>query len=292
LGLRLTIFVAMSSLLTLGGLACGGSEPRIAVKPDIYLLLVDTLRADHLGLYGYERPTSPNLDRFADSATVFEDVVATAPWTLPSVGSVMTGTYPSAHGLRARVRVKGMTALRPGVKTLAEALAEEGYRTVSIISNPWLKAGAHGLSRGFEEVVTALSKSAAHLNELARKVVSKDDPRPLFLYVHYMDPHGPYTRYPGAKDLGPLPRAKDRELTSAEIARIPKYLRLPGVKDLGRYVHEYDIAIRAWDESFGARSSSSTVGGIMALPSTRNNSRCRGFCGCPGDRRGVYRIAS
>ena len=76
--------------------------------------------------YGYERPTSPNLDQFARSAIVFEKVVAAAPWTLPSVASVMTGAYPSVHGLRATLSADKVTALRPEVTTLAEQFAGQG----------------------------------------------------------------------------------------------------------------------------------------------------------------------
>lgn len=222
-------------------------------KPDVYLLLVDTLRADHLGLYGYERHTSPNLDRFAASAVVFEKVVAPAPWTLPSVGSVMTGIYPGAHGLRARTQAAGMTALRPAVSTLAEAFAGEGYRTVAVVTNPWLTSGEHGLARGFEEYVPLEMANARAVNERSKRLIDREDPRPLFLYLHYMDPHGPYNRLPRFKaaGLGPLPVGSVRELDAKERARMPDYLRLPGATNLGSYVQLYDRAIRFWDDSFG-----------------------------------------
>ena len=91
---------SIAALCALALFGCGGRS-RASKGHDVLLLLVDTLRADHLGLYGYPRPTSPELDRFAASATVFLDVLAPAPWTLPSVGSLMTATYASVHGLQA-----------------------------------------------------------------------------------------------------------------------------------------------------------------------------------------------
>jgi len=235
-------------------LGCDRQALDRGIKPDVYLLLVDTLRADHLSLYGYERPTSPHLDRFARSAIVFENAVATAPWTLPSVASVMTGVYPSAHGLRATLSAEKATALRPEVTTLAEELASRGYRTVAIITNPWLMPKRFGLARGFEEYIPLIMENAPVVHELAREVITRDDPRPLFLYLHYMDPHGPYDRHTDTDPagLGPLPANLERELTADESASLPLYLRLSDTTDLGSYIRAYDRAIYAWDESFGS----------------------------------------
>ena len=250
---RRSIPLSISILLGLGLAGCDSSPQVPVIKRDIFLLVVDTLRVDHLSLYGYERPTSPHLDRLAESAIVFEDVVATAPWTLPSVASVLTSLYPGVHGVRASAHAEGMTALRPEVETLAEVLAREGYRTAAIQTNPWLVDDAHGIARGFEEVVRLGMANAPRVNELAREVVARDDPRPLFLYLHYMDPHGPFDRHPDFDPavLGPIPEALDRPLTKQEIRSLPKYIRLLGKTDLGSYIQAYDRAIRAWDESFG-----------------------------------------
>lgn len=237
-------------MLTIG---CDQADPGGKTKPDVYLLLVDTLRADHLSLYGYERPTSPNLDRFARSAVVFEKVVAAAPWTLPAVGSIMTGVYPSAHGLRAKVRAEGMMDLRPGVSTLAETLSGEGYRTVAIVTNPWLTSGQHGVERGFEDYISLDMKNADAVNALSKVLIDKQDPRPLFLYLHYMDPHGPFNRHKKDNDdqLGPLPEQFARPLSAKEKESIPEYMRLNRVGDLGTYIQAYDRSIRYWDNSFG-----------------------------------------
>ncbi|HEX6884947.1 MAG TPA: sulfatase [Planctomycetota bacterium] len=254
-------------LLALGLAACAPDEPGEAAVPaaapapeaappvqrDILLLLVDTLRADHLGLYGYPRATSRNLDAFAEDALVFEQVLAPAPWTLPSVGSVMTGVHPSVHGLRAH-EGEGMTGLRPALATLAESLRAAGYRTAAVVTNPWLKGKTHGLQRGFDEYRVVTGMTAHEVHDEATPIVRAKDPRPLFLYLHYMGPHGPYRRHPqlGHDVLGPLPERYDRVLGEAELAALPRYLKLDGARELGAYVDRYDGAIHAWDEAFGA----------------------------------------
>ena len=249
---------------TMSGIACGiclilgtliqgcGSETPTAERYDVFLLVVDTLRADHLGIYGYGRETSPSLDAFAASATVFADVFAPASWTLPSVGSVLTGTYPSLHGLRASEGARELVSMRSGVVTLAEAFREHGYRTAAVVANPWMTVRGPGLDRGFEEYHHDTSLRADGVHEVAERILDREDPRPLFLYLHYMDVHGPYTQEsPGGQDLGPIGVSEWRFLKEEESSRIPLYLRLPRVRRLGEYVDAYDRGIRSWDDAFG-----------------------------------------
>ena len=127
----------------------------------IVLIVIDTLRADHLGAYGYERPTSPRLDAWAESGRLFERALATSPWTLPSMGSIYTGLLPGRHAAGAVVRKddgskphfvldpKLLYVLAEGVRTLAEILSDEGYETAALISNPFLSP-RYGVDRGFD----------------------------------------------------------------------------------------------------------------------------------------------
>ena len=112
------------------------------------VVVVDTLRADHLGIYGYRRPTSPELDRWAGSGVVFEHAYATSPWTLASFGSLYTGRFPERHGAGFKFRRRQFSSLEPSVPTLAEIFAAQGYATVSVISNVYL-GSTFQLDRGF-----------------------------------------------------------------------------------------------------------------------------------------------
>jgi arylsulfatase A-like enzyme len=125
-----------------------GGSPDRGVRPDLLLLLVDTLRADHLGCYGYEmRPTSPTLDSLAASGVLFESAYAQWTRTAPSHATIFSGLYPHDHGLLAN---GGRLSERP--RLLAEVLREAGYWTVGLVSNPFL-GRRYGFDRGFDVYV-------------------------------------------------------------------------------------------------------------------------------------------
>jgi arylsulfatase A-like enzyme len=142
--------------------------------------------------------------------------------------------------------------MRPGVTTLAEALQERGYRTAAVLTNPWVSEGS-GLHRGFEEVRNEVMKSAEVVNRSARELMDSEDPRPLFLYLHYMDVHGPYGLLVSgpSEELGPTPASDRRAMSAEEIEALPNYLRIEGATELGDYVRAYDRGIRSWDRAFG-----------------------------------------
>src|SRR5262245_11186802 len=137
------------------GLSCAdggdesGSTPASAPTPaprprGAILISIDTLRADHLGCYGYDRATSPAIDALAARGTLFEEVVSSAPWTVPAHMSMLTGLYPRTHGVDAHGKV-----LPPETKTLAEHLAAEGFATAGIVNGPMLRR--LNFARGFGE---------------------------------------------------------------------------------------------------------------------------------------------
>jgi arylsulfatase A-like enzyme len=180
-------------------------EPRIENRPpatpprqpNIVLVLVDTLRRDYLGFHGFEGEISPNLDWLAKESVVFDNAFTQAPLTKPSVASLFTSLAPDRHGLDNHEGLFGpreSQALATGVLpaeavTLAEALKAAGYRTAAFVANPWLDA-RYGFDQGFDsyEIVEAL----ASILERARGLVREADGRPFFLYLHFMDVHGPY----------------------------------------------------------------------------------------------------
>ena len=119
--------------------------PRTEHQPHIVFIVLDTHRVDRLGCYGYKRGTSPNLDAFARTATVFENAAAPAQWTIPSHASMFTGQPPSAH-----LTLQADDALDSRFETLAERLAGWGYRTLGFCNNPLVGVVSNGLKRGFE----------------------------------------------------------------------------------------------------------------------------------------------
>jgi uncharacterized sulfatase len=114
-------------------------------KPNVVFVVLDTHRWDRLGCYGYPRGTSPNLDAFAEEATLFERGIAPAQWTIPSHASLFSGEPPSVHGA-----LQSDDVLHPRFRTLAERLREEGYRTVGFCNNPLVGILDNGLRRGFD----------------------------------------------------------------------------------------------------------------------------------------------
>lgn len=173
--------------------ACGGPEsPDPGARPNVLCVVIDTLRADHLGLYGHARPTTPALDRLAARSLVVESMVAQSSWTKPSVASIFTGLLPSQH--RA-VQESTSNHLADGLVTLAELLQSSGYLTGGISENPHIGPST-GFDQGFEQFQTlngfggnlewVLARSQAWLARAAAQE------RPFFLYVHILDPHGPY----------------------------------------------------------------------------------------------------
>lgn len=183
-------------------------------RPNLLLIAVDTLRADHLGAYGYDRPTSPSIDHFFASAVVFDDAQATSSWTLPSFASMMTALYPSTHRCQ-RYRHR----LHPSFTTLAEVLRDDGFHTAGIVSHVFL-GSKHGLHQGFEDydeqlvestlknshkAITSPAITEKALTFLADRTATPGQ-RPWFLFVHYFDPHSLYQEHQGSsRAFGPTP---------------------------------------------------------------------------------------
>jgi arylsulfatase A-like enzyme len=182
-------------LLLLIAAACRQAED---TRPSFILILVDTLRRDHLHAYGYPRETSPSLDALARRGVLFEQAISAAPWTLPSAMSLLTGRYPSSH----RVENDGMK-LSPKIPLLAEVLKESGYATAAVVSHIYVDS-PFGFQRGFDRFDDfGLSKDyrfEAGLEPIAEQVTDHalaevrriGKGRPFFLLVHYFDPHWDY----------------------------------------------------------------------------------------------------
>jgi len=159
-------------------------------RPNLVVFVVDTLRADHLGAYGYPAPTSPRLDAFASQGLLFEQMWAQSSWTRPTVATIFTGLGIDAHG----VGEIGST-LATSLTTLAEAVHAGGYRTGAFVANGILSASL-GYGQGFEIWDDSLHKHlAAEVVERALRFVDQGQ-GPFLLYVHTLEPHTPYLPLP------------------------------------------------------------------------------------------------
>jgi len=208
---------------------------RATGRPSILLITLDTTRADHLEPYGAGNVETPSLSRLADDGIVFEHAVATSPVTAPAHASLLTGLYPPRHG----VRNNSTHYLSKDVSTLAELLSEAGYRTAAFVSTVILER-RYGLDQGFEVYDDDIRSSAAG-NE-RRMTVERpagttadraltwldalDDDETFFLWVHFYDPHIPYSPPPPWVDRYPN-RAYDAEIAymDSQIGRLLQHPR-------------------------------------------------------------------
>jgi arylsulfatase A-like enzyme len=178
---------ALLAALLLLPVACADRQP---ARPDVVLVVVDSLRADHLSHQGYEFPTAVSLDGFRADAALFTQAFAPASASAPSVATLFTGLLPTRH------RVGYEDRLAPGVETLAARLQDAGYSTLALSHHPRVSA-ATGLDRGFERFEATRSglldyPDAGEAVAFVRELLAHEPPRPFFLYLHLMNTHGPY----------------------------------------------------------------------------------------------------
>jgi arylsulfatase A-like enzyme len=255
------------STITCGDRDAGGERTD---PPNVLLITVDTLRADRLGCYGYRLPTSPQIDRLAKSGVRFSDCTVQWPKTWPSMASLLTGAYPKTTGMQYRPR-----EMHGSLLLISEVFQKAGYTTGAVVAN--FNVGRRfGFDQGFETFVESWQEAwreeagdAPFRNRPgkvkrytnARIVTDQglrwlrdgDRSRPFFLWLHYMDPHGPYEPPPdyaryfqGAHPPEPMPRDK-----------LPRYqvqfdaeTRSP-ITDLAFYRAQYDRGVRYLDDELG-----------------------------------------
>ncbi len=181
------------------------NQEQASARPNIILISLDTLRADRLGLYGYERNTSPNLDKFSKEAAIFENASSVTSWTLPAHVSMLSGLYPSSH----KVTQKKGNKISEKTKLLAEILKENKYRTFGFANGGYVSSH-YGFKRGFEEYprsgpkgiknddqeVRALHKekggTGVGLYRAKEKISELNNKEPFFIFVHTYDIHCPF----------------------------------------------------------------------------------------------------
>jgi len=206
-----------------------GCTPAAPKRPNVLLITIDTLRADHLGTYGYPRPTSPEIDAFAARSTVFENAHSSSSWTLPSLASIHTSLLSTTHGCW-----KISSRLEPEFTTAAEVLRDAGYDTAMVACHIFLSA-QYGLQQGFshvdDELVRPPSDAAEAISSpgvtergvrfLERKAAAAEE-SPWFLWLHYFDPHDSYLPHEGFSEK--FGTVEEIDLYDGEIAFTDHYV--------------------------------------------------------------------
>ncbi|MEM7357167.1 MAG: sulfatase, partial [Acidobacteriota bacterium] len=232
-------------MAALGLLGCcfTGLGCRLEPPPNLLLVTVDTLRADHCSIYGYERETTPVLDDLAREGAILGPAYAPMSTTAPAHASIFTGRYPISHGV-----VRNGLILAQDQTTLAEVLQQARYTTGAVVSSLVLKP-RYGLGQGFgtyesefeinrETVdrhqwkgVEGFDRRADETTDLALAWLERRPrDRPFFLWVHYFDPHSPYSPPPAFEGRFPVPE---------------------GATDLAIAIARYDEEIAFADQQLG-----------------------------------------
>jgi arylsulfatase A-like enzyme len=282
-GRRLAGMVVM-----LGAAACrqqAAPVPAAAPLPagNILLITVDTLRADHLSSYGYGRPTSPEIDRLAAQGVRFDQASSQWPKTTPSFASMFTASYSKDNRIVRKVGIP----LPCRYETVAEALKRQGYGTYAVVSNGAVGSDFY-FDQGFDTFVqtwklphggsaaeiggTADPNRAEAVTRLAAGVADRIDRRkPFFLWVHYIDPHWPYSPPPPYRDRFQSDRFFDRSVripvskgkARQEMMGIGEGQVVDGHDDLAFYVARYDAEIAYTDAQIGKLLAALRAKGLM-----------------------------
>jgi len=216
----------------------GDAPPRA----NIILLTVDTLRADHMELYGYPRKTMPAVSAFAKTAVVFDNAVVPRGTTRPSYASMLTGLYPARHGARAN----GVPLHEDNV-TLPEMLKAAGYHTAAFVSNGTLKKAISGMGQGFDVYVCdeedGGSRTARGMVSALLDWLDADPPQPFFLFTNFIDPHGTYDP---PEQFRRQFRSKQTRMLTRD--KIPVSIYVEGELNHFDYLDRYDGEILYTDE--------------------------------------------
>lgn len=178
----------IASITATGGICRLASAAQKDHPRNVLFVCLDTVRADRLGCYGHDRPTSPNLDKLAARSMVFEDTLSPSSWTLPVLASVMTGLYPHEHGA-----LYFRTPIRKGTYRLPELLRGAGLATAAMGQFPF-HFNFYGFQHGFDVFIQQWSQLAPKTTRQATEWIKerRDNKNGFFLWTHYFEPHMPY----------------------------------------------------------------------------------------------------
>jgi len=236
-------------------------EPEVAAAAEsraasVVFVVLDTLRADHMSLYGYERPTTPELVRFAGGATLYRRAQAAGAWTLPSHASMFTGLYPFQHGAHAKLapNKKRPTIIESVLSkehtTLAEVLQAQGFATAAIAANKGYLSRRFQLDQGFDEYELE-AEPGERITARALDWLQGRPEGPFFLFLNYMDVHSPYNCTPRGEFQPAVGHESARDLYVAFKERVLP-AREPVPEGLRRdLVEQYDTALANLDHALG-----------------------------------------
>lgn len=253
------------------------AAPQRLDRPNLIVVLIDTLRADHLGSYGFSGSVTPQLDRFATESVQFDRCYSSAPWTKPAVATLFTGLDPLVHRVlthkghlgdpqdyakRAKVETD---RLRNEFRTIAEILNEAGYTTAAVVSNPWLGRD-QGFAQGFDNYDDRWRGNQVDATKVLTRarqwLARRPRDRPFFLYLHFMDVHSPYDASEADVDavrnspgLGPERTLKQSELAPGmlEYPKMPDaaWARTPAFYELREWRARYAGGVHGLDRKLG-----------------------------------------
>lgn len=253
--------LAVLTLVLLALVGCNGDVGEPAEPRHVFLITVDTLRADHLGLYGYPRDTSPAIDALGEAGIVFDRAMAQWPKTGPSFATLFTGQYPHSTGLTHKAALR----VNEAYLTLPELMSHAGFTTAAVVSNGVL-AERLGWNQGFgtyQETWTLASEkssdpkeyrrwiNAQRVNQLAVPLLDGHrETERLFVWLHYSDPHAPYVLPEGFEN----PFVGDEHYVGEETVELenPRATALGKRRDLKHYVAAYDANILVADQHIAA----------------------------------------
>ncbi len=265
---RMLPLLTFLTTLTLGGCSRDSAELPLRTPegnpPNLLIVSIDTLRADHLGAWGYDQPTSPMIDELAATGVRFERALSPASETAPGTASLLTGRYADRHGAWHNV-----VPLSPEATTIAELASRAGYRTGALVGNRLL-AARFGFAQGFDSFHGFWTENAEEASDEVgvsraiewiegRETDAADAGRPWFLWLHLMDPHGPFTSAgpDWSKDFE-YPDGRFGEDAAVRLAIgnyglgvIPRYQQIDDHDRLSYYVRRYDGEIRYTDHHLG-----------------------------------------
>jgi len=222
--------------------ACSPAKPR-----NLLLISIDTLRADRLGCYGYARPTTPTLDALARGGTLFENVIASSPWTVPSHATLFTGRFPHGHGV-----VSEHDRLADDIPVFATLLRERGMLTAAVVQTTWLSP-AQGFARGFDSFVQVpdFAEGGVEVNKSAEAWLRAWSGRPFFLFLHYYDVHSEYRPRPRYREMFTKPYDGPVDGSSMQLQDVRGHFLSLSPRDVEQLSDLYDAEIRQLDDALG-----------------------------------------